>query len=82
MRRLLFAVVAAAIALVAPTHVLAAGAYIRKPPEKVTASVAPSRPDVSLPTGISPSQILGGCGGRRTRDPQTHKCRGPADIGN
>jgi hypothetical protein len=25
---------------------------------------------------------LGGCGGKRYRDPNTHQCRGPADIGN
>jgi hypothetical protein len=23
---------------------------------------------------------LGGCGGKRYRDPNTHKCRGPADL--
>ena len=26
--------------------------------------------------------ILGSCGGRRIRDPNTHRCRGPADFGN
>jgi hypothetical protein len=87
MRRLLcfgtvLAGVVAAIALVVPTGVLAAGAYMRKPPVKVTASMIPSLPDLSPSTGITASQILGGCGGRRTRDPQTHKCRGPADFGN
>jgi len=25
---------------------------------------------------------FGGCGGRRYRDPNTHRCRGPADFGN
>jgi hypothetical protein len=24
---------------------------------------------------------FGGCGGRRYRDPSTHQCRGPADVG-
>jgi hypothetical protein len=26
--------------------------------------------------------ILGSCGGKRYRDPNTHRCRGPADFGN
>jgi hypothetical protein len=25
--------------------------------------------------------VLGSCGGRRIRDPNTHRCRGPADFG-
>ena len=29
------------------------------------------------------TQTLGvGCGGKRFRDPNTHRCRGPADFGN
>jgi|SRR6516225_3928669 len=27
-----------------------------------------------------PLSILGGCGGKRSRDPNTHRCRGPADF--
>jgi hypothetical protein len=26
--------------------------------------------------------IFGSCGGKRFRDPNTHRCRGPADFGN
>jgi hypothetical protein len=26
--------------------------------------------------------VFGSCGGRRIRDPNTHRCRGPADFGN
>jgi hypothetical protein len=26
--------------------------------------------------------IFGSCGGKRYRDPNTHRCRGPADFGN
>jgi hypothetical protein len=26
--------------------------------------------------------VFGSCGGRRIRDPYTHRCRGPADFGN
>ena len=25
--------------------------------------------------------VFGSCGGRRIRDPKTHRCRGPADFG-
>ena len=31
-------------------------------------------------TPALPSEIIGGCGRGRYRDPQTHKCRGPADL--
>jgi hypothetical protein len=30
----------------------------------------------------STTETLGGCGGKRYRDPKTHRCRGPADFGN
>ena len=42
------------------------------------ASQAGSSPQQQL----SPSQLLGGCGRGRYRDPHTNRCRGPADIGN
>ena len=35
-------------------------------------------PVISQP--VSPSDILGGCGRGRYRDPASQKCRGPADI--
>lgn len=35
-------------------------------------------PTLSLPPG---SEFLTGCGRGRYRDPATHGCRGPADIG-
>ena len=28
------------------------------------------------------TETLGACGGKRYRDPNTHRCRGPADFGN
>ena len=28
------------------------------------------------------SETLGGCGGKRYRDPITHRCHGPADFGH
>jgi hypothetical protein len=71
------ALVAAALALAAPTSAIAKSGYVRLPEPKVVRAGVPI-PDLQL----SPSQILGGCGARRYRDPVTHKCRGPADIGN
>ena len=39
------------------------------------ATVTSSRPEATTLT-------FGGCGGKRLRDPNTHRCRGPADFGN
>jgi hypothetical protein len=60
----------------------AIGSYARKPPIPVAPSALPSVPEHAAPAEIPAGQILGGCGARRWRDPQTHKCRGPADFGN
>jgi len=30
----------------------------------------------------APTITIGGCGGKRYRDPITHQCRGPADFGH
>jgi hypothetical protein len=71
------ALVAAALALAAPAHGLAKGGYVRLPePKIVGAGRAIPEPE------LMPSQILGGCGARRYRDPEAHRCRSPADIGN
>ena len=51
--------------------------YVRLPEPRLVRAGAPI-PDLEL----WPSQILGGRGAKRYRDPSTHKCRGPADIGN
>lgn len=32
------------------------------------------------PPSAATSEVLGGCGRGRTRDPETHRCRGPADL--
>jgi hypothetical protein len=70
------ALVAAALAL-APTPAIAKSGYVRLPEPRLVRAGVPI-PDLQL----SPSQILGGCGPKRVRDQITHKCRGPADIGN
>ena len=48
-------------------------------PKVVTAGVAIPTPSISVPS-FSARDLVGGCGRGRTRDPQTHSCRGPADI--
>jgi hypothetical protein len=60
---------------------MAAGSFQTKPAFQgvVTAGVAPATPSVSVPN-VSASDLVGGCGRGRVRDPQTHTCRGPADL--
>ena len=38
-------------------------------------------PRTEAMTQTHPQTIFGSCGGRRTRDPNTNRCRGPADFG-
>jgi hypothetical protein len=76
MRRGFFAILAAAAAL-APGNLEAAGAPIRNQPIPATTSIAPPVvPSISL----NREQLLGGCGGKRVRDPVTNQCRGPGDL--
>ena len=69
-------IVATALALAAPAPGLARGGYIHLPPKIVRAG-----PPIPMPE-LGPVQILGGCGPKRSRDPATGRCRGPADVGN
>jgi len=66
-------------ALTAPTwsSCLAVGSFQTKPafPSAVTV-------DDPRQTNLSESAFFGGCGRGRVSDPQTHGCRGPADIRN
>jgi hypothetical protein len=45
-------------------------------------SRAEATPVTSLPTEAAKPEPLsfGGCGGKRYRDPDTHRCRGPEDF--
>jgi hypothetical protein len=72
------ALMLAAPVLLTPTEGLAKGGYVRLPEPKLVRAGLPIPSDL----GLSPDQMLGGCGTRRSRDPATHKCRGPADFGN
>ena len=43
------------------------------------ATIISPRTEPARPVTI---ETLGSCGGKRYRDPNTHRCRGPADFGN
>lgn len=53
-----------------------AAGSLQKKPMFVASFPAPSVPRLNA------GELLGGCGGKRYRDPQSHRCRGPADLGN
>jgi hypothetical protein len=80
MYRLATLVAAVLVASAGAAH--AAGSYQTKPmfPEAAKATTG-SGPEASLPK-LSPADLVGGCGKGRVRDPQTHQCRGPGDIGH
>jgi hypothetical protein len=79
--RWILAVIATAATLALSTYLLAAGAPIRKPPVVVPESTSPSSPAPAPLVSQTPHEpLLGGCGGRRVRDPRTGQCRGPADL--
>jgi hypothetical protein len=68
-------------ALTAPTwsSCQAVGSFQTKPafPSEVTTDDPP--PTTTWPN-LSAGSFVGGCGRGRVSDPQTHGCRGPADI--
>jgi hypothetical protein len=75
MYRFSFVVLIMAFTAITWSNSQAAGSFQK--PTVVTAGV--SAPAPSMPT-ISPTDLVGGCGRGRVRDPHTHACRGPADI--
>ena len=76
---LLALIVAFTAAMCSPSK--AAGSFQTKPAfsRVVTAGVAVRTSSISVPD-FSARDLVGGCGRGRIRDPQTHTCRGPADI--
>jgi len=66
--------------LTAPHEVLAKGGVIHLFSAAQAATLTSPRSEVTTETH-SPT-ILDSCGGKRYRDPNTHRCRGPADFGN
>ena len=81
MRRISFLVLVTAMMAITWSGSRAAGSFQTKPAFQtvVTAGVASATPTVNLPS-VSAGDLVGGCGRGRVRDPQTHTCRGPADI--
>jgi hypothetical protein len=76
-----FLILVMAFTAAAWSNCQAAGSFQTKPafPKVVTAGIAPPLPTITLPD-VSARDLVGGCGRGRIRDPQTHGCRGPADI--
>jgi hypothetical protein len=70
-------------ALTAPTwsSCQAIGSFQTKPafPSAAKADDPTLPPTITWPN-LSASAFVGGCGKGRVSDPQTHGCRGPADI--
>jgi hypothetical protein len=60
----------------------AAGSFQTKPMFPDAKPVHAGMPSVPLPSmpDVTARDLVGGCGRGRVRDPQTHGCRGPADI--
>ena len=71
MRRMSFLVLTVAAMAATWSDSQAAGSFQK--PAVVTAGV-------STPAPAVPTISLGGCGRGRVRDPETHACRGPADV--
>jgi hypothetical protein len=76
-----FPILAIALTALAWSDCQAAGSFQTRPafPNVVMAGMARPLPTIALPT-VSASDLVGGCGRGRLRDPQTHGCRGPGDI--
>jgi hypothetical protein len=76
-------VLASAFCLVLGTAAYSAGSYQKQPMFDHLVIAGVPNPHVKLPSPphINPSYMFGGCGRGRIRDPQSHACHGPGDIG-
>jgi hypothetical protein len=79
-RSIALAVTLAILIPTAPHEALARGGVFHLFSAAQAAIVTSRRSEVTTETHST--TILGSCGGRRIRDPNTHRCRGPADFGN
>jgi hypothetical protein len=70
------AIIIAALTIVAFSPALAKGGTIRRSEPVPMATTTGSLPRAPV------LDSFGGCGHGRYRDPDTHRCRGPADIDN
>jgi hypothetical protein len=81
-RRIRFLMLATALAVPAWSSCQAAGSFQTKP---AFSDAVTFGDDESLPPTVnwldpSANAFVGGCGRGRITDPQTHGCRGPADL--
>jgi hypothetical protein len=83
MSRLCALVVIATALTIVSAAANAAGSYHNRPPFDHLVIAGPLQPQVKLPSlpQINPSYMFGGCGRGLIRDPQSHSCHGPGDIG-
>jgi hypothetical protein len=81
LRRIRFLILVVAFTASAWSDCQAAGSFQTKPPfpDVVRDDDTPVLPTVAWPN-VSAHDFVGGCGRGRVRDPQTHGCRGPANI--
>ena len=80
-RRIRFMMLVIALTASTWSSCQAVGSFQTKPafPSAVRADDPPQPPAIARPNA-SASAFVGGCGKGRVGDPQTHRCRGPADI--
>jgi len=77
MRHIRFLLLTTSFMAITSADCQAAGSFQRPEPRTlVTAGIAPS---ISMPN-LTANDLVGGCGKGRVRNPQTHRCLGPADI--
>jgi hypothetical protein len=72
---IVLAVTLAILMSIAPHEASAKGGTFRLFSTAEAATVTSSRKEATPET-------FGSCGGKRYRDPNTHRCRGPADFGH
>lgn len=79
-RGIALAVTSATLMLTAPHEALAKGGTFHLFSAAQAATI--NSPRTEATTETRPPTIFGPCGGRRVREPNTNRCRGPADFGN
>lgn len=80
-RGVALAVTSVSVMSIAPHQASAKGGTFHLGTFVLGAEAAPlisSRTETAKPDPLS----FGGCGGKRYRDPNTHRCRSPSDFGN
>jgi hypothetical protein len=79
---IVLAVTLAIMVAIAPHQALAKGGVLHLFSTSERAEAATPAASSRSETKTEPLGIFGGCGGRRYMAPDTHRCRGPADIGH